>query len=169
MWSERSHAGSVVSSASAGFTILEMLVAVVIIGVGVAGVMSAFSQSSKGSADPTVAVQLQAVAEQLMEEVRLKPINDPDGVADAAPSNACARDTFDNVADYNGYSTSGQVCNVDGTSIDGLSGYSVSIAVVAGTLSVAGTTSAPGQQITVAVKRGSDTFSLLSWRVDYVN
>ncbi len=150
-----------------GFTILEMLVAIVVISVGLAGVMSAFTNSVKGSADPAVRIQLQAIAEQLMEEILLKPYA---VTANAAPTKTCGRDTYNDVSDYNGYpSTSCPISDVDGNAIAGLTGYSVSVTVSAGTLAVAAMTTVPGKKITVSVKRGTEVFVLVSWRTDYAS
>ncbi len=146
---------------SRGFTIIEMIVAIVVIGVGVAGLMSAFSASSRGSADPTVRIQLQAIADQFMEEVLLKPypVGSPPTVV------GCERSAFDELSDYNGYTTTNKVCNVDGTAIAALSGYSVKITVATGTLA----TVAAAKKITITVSRGTESFVLVSWRTDYAS
>ncbi len=144
---------------SRGFTIIEMIVAIVVIGVGVAGLMSAFSASSRGSADPTVRIQLQAIADQLMEEVLLKPYT----AGTIAAVTGCERSAFDELSDYNGYATTSKVCNVDGTAIAALSGYSVKITVATGTLA----TVAAAKKITITVSRGNESFVLVSWRTAY--
>jgi MSHA pilin protein MshD len=144
---------------SRGFTIIEMIVAIVVIGVGVAGLMSAFSASSRGSADPTVRIQLQAIADQLMEEVLLKPYT----AGTPTTVTGCERSAFDELSDYNGYTTTSKVCNVDGTAISALSGYSVKITVVTGTLA----TVAAAKKITITVSRGNESFVLVSWRTAY--
>jgi MSHA pilin protein MshD len=142
-----------------GFTIIEVVVAIVVIGVGVAGLMSAFATSGRNSADPTVRIQLQAIAEELMEEVVLKPYT-----AGTTPVVVgCERSAFDELSDYNGYATSSKVCNVDGTAIAALSGYSVSIAVATGTLSGIAT----AKKITITISRGTESFVLVSWRTAY--
>jgi len=144
-----------------GFTLVEMIVAIVILGVGLAGVMLAFSTAARGSADPVVHQQMLAIAEEMMEEIQLKPYA---SASNSAPA-GCARDTYNDVSDYQGYATSGQICTVDGVTIAELASYSVSVGVAAGSL--AGVTAA--RRITVTVSRGRDSFALTGWRTDYAS
>lgn len=143
-----------------GFTLIEMVVAIVVIGVGLAGVLLAFGAVTRGSGDAAVRKQMLAVAEELMEEIQLKPYA---AAANAAPA-ACARDTYNDVADYDGYSA-GSVCGIDGTALPALAGYAVSISVQAATLQGVSAT----RKIIVTVRRGSDTLVLTGWRADYAS
>ena len=144
-----------------GFTLVEMIVAIVILGVGVAGVMLAFSTAARGSADPLVHQQMIAIAEEMLDEVMLKPYAP---AANGAPS-ACALDTYNVVSDYNVYATVNQVCAIDGTAIPALASYSVSVSVSAGTLSGV----AAAKRITVTVTHGSASVTLTGWRTDYAS
>ncbi|MED5620371.1 prepilin-type N-terminal cleavage/methylation domain-containing protein [Ideonella sp. BN130291] len=143
----------------AGFTLVEMLIAIVVIAVGITGVLIAFSTTVRGSADPIVRQQMLAIAEEMLEEVSLKPYA---AAANTAPS-GCARDTYNDVLDYNGYSTSNTICAVDGTSVAALSSYSVSVAVT--TTPLSGVVEA--RRITVTVSRGGDSLVLVGWRTNY--
>jgi MSHA pilin protein MshD len=144
-----------------GFTLIEMIIAIVVLSIGLTGVLIAFSTVARGSADPMVAQQMLAVAEEMLEEIQLKPYT---AAANTAPA-ACARDTYNDVRDYNGYATSGQICSIDGAPIASLAGYSVQVQVQPAAL--AGVAAA--LRIDVTVTRGTDTLTLTGWRTDYAS
>ena len=143
-----------------GFTLIEMVVAIMVIGIGLAGVLLAFGAVTRGSGDAAVRKQMLAVAEEMMEEIALKPYA---AAANAAPA-ACARDTYNDIADYDGYST-GTVCDIGGTALPALAGYAVSVRVQAATLQGV----SASKKIIVTVRRGSDTLVLTGWRADYAS
>ena len=140
----------------AGFTLVEMLVAVVVIAVGLAGVLLAYSVAVRGSGGPVVSHQMLSIAEEMLEEIQLKPY----APATTAHS-GCARATFAGVLDYNGYDQ--PVCAVDGTAIPELSSYRVRVDVAAAALNGV----ADARRITVTVTRGGETLSLAGWRTNY--
>ena len=143
-----------------GFTLPEAILAIVVIGVGLAGLLLAFSTVARNSADPVLRKQMLAAAQELMEEIALKPYA---AAANAAPA-GCARDTYNDIADYNGYSTVG-ICTLDGVPITALAGYSISASVVGGTLFGV----AAAKTITVTVSQGGNSLSLQGWRTDYAS
>jgi MSHA pilin protein MshD len=149
------------SNPTRGVSLVELLVAIVVIGVGLAGVLSAFSAVTRDSADPVLRKQMLAIAEELMEEIQLKPFAP---AANAAPS-GCARDTFNDIGDYHGYSSGGSICTVDGTPIAALAGYTVSITVTPATLGGV----AAARRIGITVTRGGESLSLVGWRTDYAS
>ena len=147
--------------AARGMTLVEALIAIVVLGVGLAGILLAFNTVARSTADPVLAKQMLGVAQELLEEIQLKPYA---AAANAAPA-GCARDTFNDVADYHGYATSGSICAVDGTPIAALAGYSVNVSVVSATLNGV----AAAKRITVTVSRGADSLSLVGWRTDFAS
>jgi len=106
-----------------GLTLIELIVAMVVISVALAGVMSVINYTTLHSADPVLRHQAIAIADAYMEEITLKNYSDPD--ADGEVSRAL----FDDVDDYNGLSDSGAV-DQNGNAISGLGNYSVSVSVV---------------------------------------
>ena len=146
-------------SGAKGFTLLEVIVAIVIIGVGLAGVLSVFNANVQHSADPVVRKQLMAVAEEMLEEIALRPYAGPSKETDAG----CGRSTFDDISDYHLYPANHQVCDVEGVPIAALAGYTLDVTVTDAALN--GVTAA--KRIAVQVARGSERITLVTWRTGY--
>ena len=143
-----------------GFTLPEAVLAIVVLAVGLTGVLLAFGAVARHSADPVLRKQMMGIAQELLEEIALKPYA---AAANSAPA-GCARDTYNDIADYHGYSSVG-ICTVDGVVIPALAAFSVSASVVAGTL--AGVSAA--KQITITVSQGGESLTIKSWRTDYAS
>ena len=143
-----------------GFTLVEAILAIVVIGVGLSGVLLAFSTVARSGADPLLRKQMLAIAQEMLEEVQLKPYA---AAANAAPA-GCARDTYNDVADYNGYTRTG-ICTIDGVAIPALAAYTVTVSVAAGTLSGV----AAARRIVVTVSRTGESLQLVGWRTDYAS
>jgi MSHA pilin protein MshD len=148
-----------------GMTLIELLIAIVIISVGLAGVMTVFSTVVKNSADPMVQKNMLAIAEEMMEEIVIKSYTP---IANAAPP-ACGRNTFNDIQDYNGYTTSNFICDADGNQISSLAGYSVNVAVVADAATFSGAGVTATNKITVTVTHGSQNLRLVGWRTNYAS
>ena len=111
---------------SAGVTLVELIVALVIMGVALAGMVAVYTATTRSSADPVVVQQMQAIADNLMEEILMKPF--APGSAPGAPTGP--RINFDDVRDYKGYDSGAQgVPDVEGNVIAGLERYRVVVAV----------------------------------------
>ncbi|HEX8987406.1 MAG TPA: type II secretion system protein [Rhodocyclaceae bacterium] len=146
-----------------GFTLIELVVAIIVISVGLAGVLGAFQAVVRNSADPLVEKQMLALAEQMMEEVMLKPY-----ATGAGSITGCNRSAADDIFDYNGYSS--VTCTIDGTpSGPPLDGYTTAVSVVPAALGAipAGATGATAAQISVTVSHGGQNVTLRGWRANY--
>lgn len=171
----------------AGLSLVELIIFIIIVSVGLAGILSVFNLTSQKSADPQIRRQMLAVAEALLEEVELKPFTycDPDdpNAATATSSAGCTggaggandesklplgpeagetRPTFDNVSDYNGLNLS-PASDINGTAI---AGYSATVSVTQQQLE-ASIPLAASLRITVTVTHGSDSLSLSGYRLRY--
>ena len=146
----------------AGFTMLELVVFIVIVSVGLAGVLSVLNQASLKSVDPFPIKQALAVAEGFMDEISLKPYANPTGGFSGAATQA-NRAQFDDVSDYNGYSQVGVYSQAGGSALAGLGSYSVAISVAATTLNG---TAAKLITVTVTDPKG-DSYALAGYRTSY--
>ena len=107
----------------AGVTLIELIIAMVVISIAVGGVLLVLNYTTLHSADPVLRQQSIAIAEAYMEEITLKSFADPDGTEAGE-----TRSTFDDVDDYNGLPDT-VVRDQTGTAIGALANYSVSVAV----------------------------------------
>jgi MSHA pilin protein MshD len=155
-----------------GFTLIEMIIAIVIIGIGLAGVLAAFNTTVKSSADPLIHKQMLAAAEELMEEVLLKPFVPPVGVVPVNAATSCdlaaaSRSAFDDVSDYHNYQTTG-ICDIDGAAVAGLGTYSIRVTIDAAT-TLDTLSGGAVKKVTVVVTHSGETVSLVGWRSDYAS
>jgi MSHA pilin protein MshD len=149
------------SRRASGFTLIEMVIAIVIISVGLAGVLLAFTTAVKSSADPLIHKQMLAIAEEMMEEVLLKPYAPGPGTI-----SGCDRTNADDVSDYATY-TNQPVCEVGGTPVTSLSTYTVTVTVNSG--ASLGTLSSNVKKVTVTVTHSGESLKLVGWRTDYAS
>ncbi len=135
-----------------GVTLVELIVAMVIVGVAVGGMIAAFNSSTASSVDPMLSKQMAAVAESMMEEILLKPYSGTD---------AANRADFTNVSNYKGYHSTG-VFDATGNAVSGLEKYDVAVAIDA--VQLTGMANQDALRIEVTVKHGGDNFILRGWR-----
>lgn len=95
-----------------GVSLVELVVAIVVVAVGVAGVLAAFMSAVSGSADPLLTKQWVAFAEGVMEEVLARPTNG-NGVRPSATAPCPDRQGFDEVDDFAGLTLVG-LCRPNG-------------------------------------------------------
>jgi len=140
-----------------GLTLVELVIAIVIMGVGLAGVLSAYQIAVRGSADPLINKQMVAIAEEMMEEVSLHSYT----AAPNGASPACGRSSFNDIDDYNGYASTG-VCDIAGNALPSLAGYNVGVAI-SNTVLVG----VAAKRIAVTVSRGANTVTLVTYRSNW--
>jgi len=176
----------------AGLSLIEVVIFIVVLGIGFTGMLVLYNQMTRGSVDPLVRKQALAIASSLLEEIELRAFTycDPDDpnvyTATASPGGGCSIDevvgfelgetryappTFDNVNDYDGFNMSGaNIKSIDGTAISGLGGYAAAVAVAviaAGELPDVATTS-DALRITVTVTGPAGVgVSLQGYRLRY--
>lgn len=158
--------------AAHGFTLIEVIIFIVLVSLGLAGILLVSNTVVKSSADPMVRKQAIAVAESMLEEILLKEYCDPDtGDRTAVPPTCGAaqqevsRNLWDDVDDYNGFASSG-VADVSGTPVPGLAGYNVAVTVGA-PATVTGGGATVLKQITVTVSWAGDQVVLVGFRGNY--
>lgn len=157
-----------------GVSLVEVIMFIVIVGVAAGGILMVFANTTRASADPLIRKQALAIAESLLEEIRLMPFSfcDPDDANASTATGAfvgaggCAATVeamgpeggetryaaltpYDNVNDYNGFAMAGGILDITGATIAGLGSYSASIAVTP--LAFGGIAATEAQQITVTV------------------
>lgn len=106
-----------------GVTLIELVVAIVVVAISVSAVLGVLTSTTASSADPLIRQQAIAIAESYIEEILLKPFDDPDGVDGEA-----TRTAFDDIDDYDGVSDNGARDQFD-TAIAGLSDYDIVVTV----------------------------------------
>jgi MSHA pilin protein MshD len=180
-----------VGGRQAGISFIELIMFIVIVGVGVAGILSVLNVTAQKSADPMIRKQMLAVAESLLEEVELMPFTycDPDdaNVLTATSTAGCASmvegtttipanetrgsptNPFDNVGDYGGSTGTlsiSPLSDISSTSIGMLSGYSATVNVA--TSSLGGIAAAESLLITVTVTASTgESLALSGYRTRY--
>ena len=113
-----------------GFSLIELIVAIMIIGAAVVGVMSMMSFLTARSADPMIQEQAMLIGEAYLEEILLKPFLDPSaGTANVCPApEAGGRSAYDNVCDYNGLTDAG-ARDLFNNPVSDLEAYTVTVTV----------------------------------------
>lgn len=137
-----------------GFTLIELIIFIVVVSVGLAGILVVSTTAVKSSADPMVRKQAMALADSILEEILQKEYSDPDGVQGGETT----RDTMDDVDDYNGKTKA-----LFGDWPASLSTYTVTIGV--------GAAAAVGginmKRVTVTVSGGGNDMAVTGYRANY--
>ena len=143
-----------------GFTLIELIIFIVVVSAGLAGILSVMDTVVKSSADPMVRKQSIAIAESMLEEILLKDYVNPTG-----GYTGTTRAQFDDVSDYAGYTTSTGIVDAMGVPVAGLAGFNIAPAVTVAASS--DLTGVAAFKVTVSVTGPSGTISLSGYRSNY--
>lgn len=145
-----------------GFTLIELVIAIVVLSIGATSLLTLIVNTTRASADPVIKEQAYAIAQSYMEEILIQPFCDPDFStdcsADCSVSNACTacsfdegtRNLFDDVCDYNGLSDNGAE-DFYGP-IAGLTSYIVDVTVDDDSVTLNGLQSSSSQVVRIDVR-----------------
>lgn len=150
---------------SAGVTLVELIIAMVIIAAALGGLVAAFSTGNRASADPLILQQKVAIAESLMGEILLKPYT-----LNTILPTPNVRDTFLDVRDFNDYGKGlSGIRDAKNNPIAGLESYNVLVSVPMADDVQKLSAGTPNLKITITVTykmdaRPEDAFVLTGWR-----
>lgn len=136
-----------------GFTLVEVIIFIVVVGAALAGILAVTNNAVKSSADPMIRKQAAALADSILEEILQKEYADPD-----ASGGESTRATMDDVDDYNG-KTKTLFTDWPAT----LGGYNVAISVAA-PASLGGVMA---KRVTVTVSGGGNDITMIGYRTAY--
>jgi MSHA pilin protein MshD len=149
-----------------GFTLIELIIFIVVVGAGLAGILQVIQTTVARSGDPVVAKQALALADSILGEVVQKgfssTVASPMTGMVTCSGSGTTRATYDCVDDYDGTT---KVLFADWPAA--LSAYDVVIVVDAAT-NLGGTTTTQVKKVTVTVSRGTDvSVALVGYRANY--
>ena len=113
--------------ATSGMSLIELVVAIVVIAICLTGAFALVDTTTRRSVDPMLERQATSIAEAYLEEILQQAYLDPDdGVV--CPTPEAQRSLFDNVCDYAGLDEVG-ARDQTGTLVPGLENYRIAVAI----------------------------------------
>ena len=176
-----------------GVSLIELIMFMVIMGVGVVGLLSVSNSTIMHSADPMLGKQALAIAESLLLEIKQRPMtwcdpNDANALT-AISAGACAStpeaagpepgesryssaSPFDNVNDYAGFAMPDALCAGicalgDATPIAALAGYAAAVSVVPAGTALGLADNSAALRITVSISGRNESVELVGYRARY--
>jgi len=155
-----------------GFTLVELVIAIVALAALGAALSSVFVQSAASSADPQIRAQARVIAEGYVEEIMLKRYceNPDDDCSNETGSDEGekSRATYNDVCDYNAIGTENpRDQNDDQVAGGDLSDYDVTVSVGDGTDDCAHEDGPQRIKVTVSHTSGLVNYELVSQRADF--
>ena len=160
---------NVQASNQRGVTLVELVVAIIIISLAITGALLVLGRSIRSSADPMIREQAVSIAEGYLEEIQLLPFADPDGGETGGPEAGEIRATFDDIQDYNGTIVNeNPPQDQNGVAIATLAAYTATVTLTPSTelVGVANT----GDEFTIAVSvshSSGPTVTLSGYRTNF--
>jgi MSHA pilin protein MshD len=137
-----------------GISLVELIMFIVIISVALVGILLVMNVVTSRSADPLIHKQALAVAESLLEEIKLQDLNS--AVCTGALGQNAPRSGVGCVTDYSGYSTGNGILEFSTNKpVLGLEGYNITGVVMNSNLGTFGGTAinaGSAVEITVTVQ-----------------
>ena len=114
-----------------GVTLVELVIFIMIVSLGTAGILLVMNYTTQHSADPMVKQQALLIAESYLEEILLKPFVDPSTPAATVicPTKESGRALYDNVCDYHNLADTSGAIDQLGNTVAGLTAYNISVSV----------------------------------------
>ena len=141
---------------AAGMTLIEIIIAIVVVGIALAAIMSVFVVTTQHSADPMGRVQAQILAEGYLDEILLKKFYDTT-TSRVCPGGAASHAAY--------------VCGYNGLSETPVAGYTASVAVTSAGVTLNGLNNASVirvLQVDVTVTGPDSTsINLTGYRTNY--
>ncbi len=115
----------------AGVTLVELVMYIVIVSVGAAGILLVIDATTRRSADPMIQQQALLIAESYMEEILQKYFIDrvPTTATTICPAPEASRGQYDNICDYHNLNNNAGAVDQLGNAVAGLTAYNVSVSV----------------------------------------
>jgi MSHA pilin protein MshD len=114
-----------------GFSLVEVIVAIVVLSVAAVGVTLVYTSTARGSAEALINKQALAVAEAMLEEIQLAAFSNPAGGFAGPGAGQNDRQNYDDVSDYHGFATTGYYKIDTPSGTPDLAGYNVAVTVAA--------------------------------------
>ena len=133
-----------------GISLIELIMFIVIISVSLVGILLVMNKVTAHSADPLIRKQALAIAESMLEEIKLQNLS---GVACVGTLGAdAARSGVSAVCDYATYTTTTGIKEFStNQKVVGLEGYNITGVAVTATPSLGGTAITPGSGVEITV------------------
>jgi MSHA pilin protein MshD len=174
----------VVKPLQRGLTLIELIIFIVVIGVGLVGILAAYNTVVMRSADPLATTQALTLAESLLFEIEQQPFTwcdpqdanfntaasyadcatasqQPPGPRPPGETRGDASNPFDNVGDYDGYTVDA------GTISPLLAGYTLSVAIAHAGTALGLTDDTAALRIAVTVAGRGESITLTGYRTRY--